>query len=351
MTSEEQGVNHACTPARRHQAVVNRLGPFCLPPDAIRAIDHPRFTQANRVRFLDPAEPVVALRLRGKDRAYPVRILVWHEIVNDRVAGVPVAVTFCPLCNSAVAFDRRVASRVLRFGVSGRLASANLLMFDRQTETLWHQLTGEVFRGPLGGHTLRRIPAQMVAFSDFRRWAPRGAVMNQNTGLEAAYGRDPYAGYGSDPAETSSFLFGAATDPRLPPKTRILGLATNGDAVAVVYPSRRGGPRVVPVRLAGRDVVVLLRWGTGLPATAGTFEEQPKGWSGPAYRARTGGRRVELAVAGRHFVDTRTGSTFDLRGRALSGQLAGTRLRPVAASDAFWFAWSRFHPDTRVVRA
>lgn len=310
--------NPACTPARRFTALRRGLGPFCLPPDAIRAIDHPRFAPASSVRFLSPREPVLTLDLGGVPRAYPVRVLVWHEVVNDVVGTTPVAVTFCPLCNSGVAFDRRVQGRMLTFAVSGRLRSANLVMFDRETETLWEQLSGRAVQGAYEGTRLRMIPLQTVSFRDFRRSAPEGVVMTQRTGLGADYGRDPYAGYGVDREEPSVFLFGASVDPRLPPKARVLALLAGRRAAAVPYPVGPGPRRVVEVRLGGRRLVVLLSYGIGEPATAGSFTASRRGWAGAAFVPRIGGQVVSLVRAPRGFMDRRTGSIFDLTGRGVS---------------------------------
>lgn len=342
--------NAACTAAHRFQAVDRGLGPFCLPPDAIRAIDDPAFVPASRADFLDPAEPVLVLRVGDRARAYPVRVLVFHEIVNDRVGDVPVGVTFCPLCNSGLAFDRRLDGRTLTFGVSGRLRRANLLMFDRETETLWQQLTGEAVRGPLEGRALRILPVQMVSLGEFRRSAPDAPVMSVDTGYAEPYGRDPYAGYGLDPDRPSSFQFGAEADPRLPPKARVLGVAAGGEAAAVPLPDAPGGRRVVPLVLGGEEVVVLLAHGTRQPATGGSFATDPEGWAAAAFRPSAGGRPVSLRAGRAGFVDEATGSVFGLTGTALSGPLAGRSLEPVLSADSFWFAWSYFYPGTAVVR-
>lgn len=342
-------VNPACTEGRRFTAVDRGLGPYCLPPDAIRAIDRPIFAPVADATSLDPSEPVIALELDGAARAYPVRILVWHEIVNDRVGGAPVAVTFCPLCNSPITFDRRVAGRTLTYAVSGRLIRGNLVMFDRETETLWQQLTGEPIRGPLEEESLRLVPSRMIPFGEFRRSHPRGQVMTAETGFDEAYGQDPYGTYGLDPEQPSSFQFGAQADQRLPPKQRVLGLVVGDDAAAVPYPTEAGKHRVIRARIGERRVTVLLAHGAGQPATAGSFEEARPGWSGAAFEPRVGGRAVRLAATARGFVDRRTGSLFGLAGRAISGPLTGRGLKPVRATDAYWFAWSSFYPDTRIV--
>ncbi|MGH3464330.1 MAG: DUF3179 domain-containing (seleno)protein [Kribbellaceae bacterium] len=160
-------------------------------PDGIPAIESPRFQRARDVDWLAATDPVLALTVAGETRAYPIQILTWHEIVNDTVGsvagqvggsvggsvggGVPVAVTYCPLCNSGLAFDRRAAGRVLTFGTSGKLYASNLVMYDRQTESLWPQLTGQAALGVLTGSTLASFPLAPVAWPRCSASWPRGS--------------------------------------------------------------------------------------------------------------------------------------------------------------------------------
>ena len=164
-----------------------------VPKDAIRAIDSLRFAPIAEAAHLVGTEPVIGLIVDGVAKAYPLNILIRHEIVNDVIAGVPVAVTFCPLCNTSVVFDARVEDRTLQFGVSGNLRNSDLIMFDRQTESWWQQFTGEAVVGELTGTRLRMLPSRLESWDDFRARAPRGAqVMIPNGG---SYGRNPYAYY------------------------------------------------------------------------------------------------------------------------------------------------------------
>ncbi|HSH58881.1 MAG TPA: DUF3179 domain-containing protein, partial [Acidimicrobiales bacterium] len=201
------------------------------PPDGIPPVDKPRFERAGDVEWIDEDEPVLAFELDGETRAYPVQILTWHEIVNDTVAGVPVAITYCPLCNSAVAFERRLGNRVLEFGTSGRLYRSALIMYDRQTESLWAHFTGQAVAGHLTGEHLRSHPVSTVGWSDFRSAHPDALVLSRQTGFERDYGRNPYPGY--DDVDTSPFLFEGEVDGRLAAKTRMVGLEVDGKAVAV----------------------------------------------------------------------------------------------------------------------
>jgi hypothetical protein len=165
------------------------------PRDGIPAVDGPDFALASEAEGLDPREPVVTLDLNGHPpRAYPIRYLIWHEIANDEIAGVPVAVTYCPLCNTAVAFDRRLGDRILTFGVTGKLRHSDMIMFDRETESWWQQFGGEAIVGEMTGARLREIPSWMESWGRFREDHPGGLVMLEPD-FARDYGRNPYVGY------------------------------------------------------------------------------------------------------------------------------------------------------------
>lgn len=166
------------------------------PKDGIPAIDAPEFLPAARETALDPREPVLTLELGGKARAYPIRYLMWHEIVNDTVAGRPVAVTFCPLCNTAMVFDRSAGGEVLSFGVSGKLRFSDMIMYDRQTESWWQQALGEGVVGHHTGTRLTQLPSVMEGWGQFLERHPDGEVMAEPD-WRRSYGANPYAGYDS----------------------------------------------------------------------------------------------------------------------------------------------------------
>ena len=163
--------------------------------DGIPPIDEPKFVApADADAWLAGREPVIALSLGGEQRAYPLQILTQHEIVNDVVGGRPVAVTFCPLCNSSVVFDREVFGAILRFGVSGNLHNSDLIMWDNLTESWWQQLTGEGIVGELAGVRLQALPSQLIAYDEFKAAFPQGLVLSRDTGFARRYGLNPYAG-------------------------------------------------------------------------------------------------------------------------------------------------------------
>ena len=162
--------------------------------DSIPPIDDPRFVPAAEAADIGPLEPVLSIGIDGDFRAYPLRILLWHEIVNDVVGGVPVLVSYCPLCNSGVVFDRRVGDRVLEFGNTGRLRHLDMVMYDTATESWWQQFLGEAIMGELTGTRLKVLPARLESLGRFRARAPGGAVLAPNDGQARPYGLTPYVG-------------------------------------------------------------------------------------------------------------------------------------------------------------
>ena len=186
------------------------------PADGIPPIDAPEFVTAQEADdWLAEKEPVIALEINGDVRAYPLQILTWHEIVNDEVGGVPVSVTFCPLCNAAIVFDRRLDGAVYDFGISGNLRKSDLIMWDRQTSSWWQQFSGEAIAGTLTGRKLTFLPSTIVSFGFIKEAYPDVKVLSRDTGFARPYGRNPYAGY--DRADNPPFLFDGLVDGRLLP--------------------------------------------------------------------------------------------------------------------------------------
>ncbi|MEM6727917.1 MAG: DUF3179 domain-containing protein [Pseudomonadota bacterium] len=166
------------------------------PKDGIPSIQDPNFIAAADEDRIGDREPVITVEIEGEvPRAYPIRYLTWHEIVNDEVGGIPIAVTFCPLCNSGITFDRRVRGQVLEFGVSGKLRNSDMIMYDRETQSWWQQATGEGIVGQMTGVELATLPTWMESWAEFKARNPGGAVMNQPTGLRRNYGINPYVNY------------------------------------------------------------------------------------------------------------------------------------------------------------
>lgn len=321
------------------------------PPDGIRPIDEPCFDSvAAADEWLEPQSPVMVVEVGEDRRAYPLAIVTQHEIVNDVVGGEPVVVTYCPLCNSGLAFERTVDGQVLDFGTSGRLYQSNLVMYDRQTKTLWIQFTGRAVVGEdLVGTELVRVPTALLGWDDFKRAAPDGVVLSRESMPGRDYGRNPYPGY---EGRGDSFLFEGPRDDRLPPNSRVVGLGTDRDPVAIALDHLRDR-RVVDLDVDGEPLTV---WWA--PGQASALEDPTidgggdVGSTGAFVRTLDDGTELDFAPSGNDeslFVDEQTGSTWNLLGEAVDGELAGTQLEPVSRDDTFWFVWFAFQPDTEIV--
>lgn len=191
------------------------------PRDGIPALNSPAFRPVSEEGEIGDREPVITVEIDGaKPRAYPIRYLTWHEIVNDTVAEIPIAVTFCPLCNSGITFDRRVDGQVLTFGVSGKLRNSDMVMFDRETESWWQQAIGQAIVGDLNGAKLKSLPTWMESWAEFKARNPQGLVMAKPTAYQRAYGRNPYGGYDS---MSRPFLYNGENPPHdIPPLVRVV---------------------------------------------------------------------------------------------------------------------------------
>jgi hypothetical protein len=276
--------------------------------DGIPALDHPHVLPVRQVGFLKAREPVIELVTHGQARAYPLQILIWHEIVNDRIGGLPVAVTFCPLCNTAIAFDRRVRNRTLSFGTTGNLRNSDLVMYDRQTETWWQQFGAEGVVGHYAGARLRQLPAGIVSWQAFRTRHPGGLVLSRDTGYPRPYGQNPYVGY-DDVTSPPFFPVANGNDHRLRPKDRVVFIESGRDAVAVPFTALAKQKRIETT--VGR-LYLEIRWEGGVSSALDTGQVAT-------------GREVGSA-------------------RVLA---AG---RPVPFSEPFWFAVAAFRPHVRIIR-
>ncbi|MEJ2152433.1 MAG: DUF3179 domain-containing protein [Gemmatimonadota bacterium] len=261
------------------------------PRDGIPALTHPAFEPMNGVEWLRPHDRLLALEQDGEAKAYPLRILNWHEIVNDELAGEPIVVTYCPLCGTGMAFDPRVGDQHLEFGVSGLLYNSDVLMYDRQTESLWSQIEREAVTGPLRGERLELEPLVHTTWAHWREQNANGLVLSRDTGHRRNYESDPYLSYAS--SQRTMFPVNHRDD-RLQAKSVVLGI-TQGESAAA-FPLKRLFDQPRPVRevVGGEELFVYY-----IPETETVFAT------------------------------------------TLEGDL-------VPATLAYWFAWSAFHPETAV---
>jgi hypothetical protein len=265
------------------------------PRDGIPALTDPEFVLAAQADYLAPDDRVLGLKLDGEARAYPIAILNWHEIVNDRIGGRAVAVTYCPLCGTGVAFDALHEGRRLDFGVSGLLYNSDVLLYDRQTESLWSQIKKQAVTGPMKGQRLRALPTTHTTWRAWRASHPDTLVLSTDTGHARNYSRDPYGDYA---AERGLYFPVSARSNRYHPKEWVLGLELNGEAKAYPFSELSSSART--------DI-----------------------------QDRVGGRKVEIR--------------FDPANRSATAHAPDGEQLP--AITGFWFAWYAFHPDTAVFTA
>ena len=259
--------------------------------DGIPALELPSTVPAAQADWSDD-ELVLGVIVEGEARAYPVAILDWHELVNDTLGGEPILVSFCPLCGTGLVFDRRVAGEIRTFGVSGLLYRSDLLMYDRDTESLWSQISAEAVTGPLLGKRLRVLRARMDRWGQWRRDYPETTVLSRETGHRRDYDRSPYAGY----AQSASLRFPAPIDRRYHPKMPTLGLRVPGE-----------GSRAYPA--------------SELARAGGSVEDR--------------------------FLEHRVRVAYDA-----DWQVFEVEAPPeVEVVEGFWFAWAAFHPETSVYTA
>lgn len=292
---------------------------FVLPPDAIPAITDPKFDDG---AWLRPLDDVIGLEQNGEARAYPLRILVWHEIADDVVGGTAVAVTYCPLCGTGIVFDRSVGDQVLTFKVSGKLYKSDLVMFDVETGSLWTQVLGQAIDGSLHGTRLDMVPSALMKWKNWERLHPRTQVLSRETGHDRDYNVDPYAGY------QSSRRIGIGSEQRadvytIHPKEFVLGWEEGSQAIAFRY-SRLAETRYAQVEFGQRALLA-------------TFDE---------------GAAHLYEAAGHNFTGDPNGNLADERAvrwdPAAGTSERGERLARLPAVPAFWFAWYDFHSSTKV---
>jgi hypothetical protein len=319
------------------------------PKDGIPSIDNPEFVSVDDGdRFLDPREPVAVVEVDGDVRAYPIQILIWHEIVNDEIGGEPVAVTYCPLCNSTVAFSRVVAGEPVEFGTTGMLRASDLVMYDRATESWWQQITAEAVVGERTGTTLDVLPSQILSWEELRRVHPDAQVLSRDTGFDRDYGSSPYGGYDRD-LDSRPFLLEGEPDRSLPPKERVAAVRTGESAV--VYPFS-GLREEAPVNdeLDSEPIVVFFDPDVASALDSPLVSAGRDVGAAAVFERTVRGRELDFEPSADRgvFRDRQTGSTWDMSGTATSGRLDGSRLKQVAHDDQFWFALAAFFEDAEI---
>ena len=322
-------------------------------PERYRAvpIDTPRFDDVDEAEaFLRPHDPVIALAVGQTARAYPLRFLVWHEVVNDIVDERPILVTYDPRTNATGVFDRRLLGAAMRFRATDVVHRGGRLLWDSLTQSWWRQFTGESIIGDVTGLQLRPRPSLLVSFAEFGRAFPQGRILDPGSRPggddKPQYGATNYRGY--DKLSSPPPSFSGVPDPRLPPTARVLALELNGQASAFDF-GHLAVQRVLNDEVGGRPVVIF--WAPGVLSVLDTpriADARDVGMAA-AHGREVDGRLLTFEFADGAFRDRETGSVWNLSGQALSGPMAGAQLPALLHDSPFWFAWAAFHPQTRLV--
>ena len=318
------------------------------PKDGIPAILNPIFTtQQEAANWLNKSEPVIAVSINGMSKAYPLQILLYHEIVNDRIGRTPLLVTFCPLCYSGIVFNRRINNISVKFGVSGLLRNSDMVMYDHVTESFWQQFTGQAIVGDLAGNSLKIISSQIISFKQFVESYPEGLVLSKNTGFKRPYGMTPYINYDDD--NTKPFLFTGIEDSRLPQNQKIIGVSIGNVAKAYPYPIT-SKLNVINDNLNNENIVIIHFPGTFSVLDTRYITDSKDVGSTGVFSADLDGKTLTFIFKDNVIMDDQTNSIWNITGKCIKGKLQNKQLRQIQYGDYFSFAWFAFKPESSIYK-
>ena len=315
--------------------------------DGIPPIDHPKFIDARSAKtWLSDNEPIIFVDVNKTIKAYPLQVLMWHEIVNDTIDNRKITVTFCPLCNASIVFDRVINKKEYTFGTSGLLRNSDLVMYDRQTESLWQQFTGKSIVGDMVETQLKEIPSSIISFKDLYTNYPNALILSKNTGYNRDYGRNPYVGY--DDINQTPFMLKDKADPRLEPMRRVTAVTYKDKDIA--YPLNiMKTKRVINDKLEDLNLVLFYKKGVASALNRSNIASSKDVGSVTVYNRKLGNRVLDFYYDN-GFKDKQTGSTWNIFGVAINGELKGEKLENIASGSHFWFAWAVFKPNTIIYK-
>lgn len=320
--------NIMITNGEKHLVPLDKIKSGGPPKDGIPSIDNPKFVSASQAQFVPDDELVIGLKLNGETKAYPLFIMVWHEIVNDKLGDTPVAITYCPLCFTNQVFERTLNGQEVEFGTSGKLYNSNLVMYDRLTDSYWSQALGLAIKGELTGTQLKRIPFDIMKWEDWKSLYPDSLVLTTDTGNLRAYGVDPYGDYYTD----SRIFFPVENyDDRMHEKELILGF--EADNMFKAYKQRDVETlKVINDEINGNPILLTSEFSS----------------NARAFDREVDGKVLEFTYSDGLVIDIQTNSEWNYEGHAISGTLKGTQLDREVFDPGFWFEWVAFHPSTSV---
>ena len=314
--------------------------------DGIPPIDNPKFISPQEAKkWIKDKEPVIFVKIGQSVKAYPISVLMWHEIVNDTLEDKKISVTFCPLCNSAIVFDRVLDGKEYDFGTSGLLRNSDLVMYDRQTESLWQQFTGEGIVGEMVDKQLKFIASSLLSFKDVYTNYPNALILSKETGYKREYGKNPYSGY--DDINQTPFLFDKKSDSRLRPMQKVLTLSLNGIDKAYTYDALK---KVNIYNDRDLGLILFYKKGTNAALDRSEIKYSKDDGSYTVYSNFLDGEKLDFNYINGNFVDKNTKSIWNIFGQAIEGKLKGKELKPIIHADHFWFSWAVFKPKTLVYK-
>ena len=324
-----------------------------MPRDGFEVFNNPDFIpKEEALNFYFRFEPVIAVEVEGEARAYPLNVLTFHEIANDEIKGIPIAVTYCPLCNAGIVYDRRFMhggkDYIFDFAVSGMLRKSDMVMWDKQTETWWQQLTGEGLVGELSGEMLNYIPSLIISVEEFFTSHPDGKIMlsHKTDNYGSTYGTNPYQSYDSLGNKGSRF-FDEEIDDRLPAMERVVDIENGGHYK--IYPFKKiKKKKVINDDFNGKRVAIFYSGKTVSVLDEKNIKDSHHIGTVTVFSSIVDGRRLTFKHKKGKFVDLETNSVWDITGKSIEGALKGKQLVTEVHSNHFAFAWLAFHPESEI---
>ncbi len=328
-----------------------------LPKGSFPTLDYPKFvSKSEGMRMFFTKEPVIVVAIDGFAKAYPLNILTMHEISNDVLNEIPILVTYCPLCNSGIVYNRSLQFNgkdyLLEFEASGMLRNSDMVMLDRTTETLWQQLMGTAIVGIYDQAQLNIIPSLIISVEEFFIRYPNGKILSKKTGfteIEKRYGYNPYKKYDEKLNPLQQFFDNNKVDKRLPAMERVVDIEHNGDYKIYTFKSiaKRG---VINDVFKTNKIVLFYKSGTVSILDENDISASKNIGSVTVFNAIVEKQHLTFKKKTGIFIDNETNSKWDITGYCYAGKLQGKQLPIEPHSNHFAFAWLAFHPDSEIYK-